>query len=269
MSNDYNSSSPTGAALQANRDAGRGSLVGYFPAGYPTLQGSIDAAIAMCKNGVDVLELGVPYSDPVMDGPVIQDATQSALNAGFKLRDVFTAVKAITDAVDTPVLVMTYWNPVLQYGVERFAADLAEAGGAGLITPDLIPDEASVWLEASEKHDLDRVFLASPSSSDARLARASELSRGFVYSVSTMGITGAREEVDKLARGVVAGVRRVAGEQNTCVGIGISTADQVLEVNEYSDGAIVGSAFVRAYQNGGLESLKNKVQELSANLNKS
>ena len=269
MSNDYNSSSPTGAALRANRDAGRGSLVGYFPAGYPTLQGSIDAAIAMCQNGVDVLELGVPYSDPVMDGPVIQDATQSALDAGFKLRDVFTAVKAITDAVDTPILVMTYWNPVLQYGVERFAADLAEAGGAGLITPDLIPDEAAVWLEASEKHDLDRVFLATPTSNEERLTRASELSRGFVYSVSTMGITGARDEVDKMARGVVAGVRRVAGEQNTCVGIGISTADQVNEVNEYSDGAIVGSAFVRAYQGGGLEALKNKVQELSADLNKS
>ena len=241
-----NSSSLTARRLKANRDAGKGSLVGYFPAGYPSVQGAIDAAITMCQNGVDVLEVGVPYSDPVMDGPVIQEATQAALDAGFRLKDVFATVKAITEAVDTPVLVMTYWNPVLQYGVERFAADLAAAGGAGLITPDLIPDEAGQWLEASEKHNLDRVFLATPTSSDERLQRASELSRGFVYSVSTMGITGAREEVDQLARGVVAGVRRVSPEQNTCVGIGISTANQVTEVNDYSDGAIVGSAFVRA-----------------------
>ncbi len=263
-----NSSSLTARRLKANRDAGKGSLVGYFPAGYPSVQGAIDAAITMCENGVDVLEVGVPYSDPVMDGPVIQEATQAALDAGFRLKDVFATVKAITEAVDTPVLVMTYWNPVLQYGVERFAADLAAAGGAGLITPDLIPDEAGQWLEASEKHNLDRVFLATPTSSDERLQRASELSRGFVYSVSTMGITGAREEVDQLARGVVAGVRRVSPEQNTCVGIGISTANQVTEVNDYSDGAIVGSAFVRAYQNGGLDALKQKVQELSSNLNK-
>ena len=260
--------SPTATRLKANRDAGRGSLVGYFPAGYPTLQGAIDAAITMCQNGVDVLEVGVPYSDPVMDGPVIQEATQIALDAGFRLKDVFATVKAITEVVDTPVLVMTYWNPVLQYGVDRFAADLAAAGGAGLITPDLIPDEAAEWLAASSKYDLDRVFLATPTSSDERLKRASELSRGFVYSVSTMGITGAREEVDQMARGVVAGVRRVAPEQNTCVGIGISTADQVDEVNGYSDGAIVGSVFIRAYQGGGLSSLKEKTLELSANLNK-
>jgi tryptophan synthase alpha chain len=262
-------SSPTANRLEANRDAGKGSLVGYFPAGYPNVQGAIDAGIAMCQNGVDVLEVGVPYSDPVMDGPVIQEATQAAIEAGFRLKDVFTTVKAITDVVDTPVLVMTYWNPVLQYGVERFAADLAAAGGAGLITPDLIPDEAKEWLEASTRHNLDRVFLATPSSSDDRLQRASDLSRGFVYSVSTMGITGARDEVDKLARGVVAGVRRVSPAQNTCVGIGISTADQVDEVNDYSDGAIVGSAFVRAYQSGGLDALKQKVQELSAHLNRS
>ena len=263
-----NSSSLTATRLKANRESGKGSLVGYFPAGYPSVEGSIDAAITMCQNGVDVLEVGVPYSDPVMDGPVIQEATQAALDAGFRLKDVFTTVKAITSAVDTPVLVMTYWNPVLAYGVERFAADLAAAGGAGLITPDLIPDEAGEWLAASEKYNLDRVFLATPTSSDERLERASELSRGFVYSVSTMGITGARDEVDKLARGVVAGVRRVAPEQNTCVGIGISTTDQVSEVNDYSDGAIVGSAFVRAYQSGGLDALKLKVQELSSNLNK-
>ncbi len=254
--------------LKANKSNGHGSLIGYFPAGYPTLEGSVEAAITMCQNGVDVLELGVPYSDPVMDGVVIQEATMAALDAGFKLKQTFEAVKAITSVVDTPVLVMTYWNPVLSYGVENFARDLAEAGGAGLITPDLIPDEAKDWLELSDKYSLDRVFLAAPSSSDERMKTACDLSRGFVYAVSTMGITGARNEVDANAKKVVANVRKASSTQNTAVGIGISTADQVTEVNQYSEGAIVGSAFVKAYQQGGVEALKDKVRELSSGLRK-
>jgi tryptophan synthase alpha chain len=260
--------SKTSDVLKANKAAGNGSLIGYFPAGYPTLEGSIEASIAMCQNGVDVLELGVPYSDPVMDGIVIQEATLEALGNGFKLKQTFEAVRAITEAVDTPVLVMTYWNPVLQYGIENFARDLVAAGGAGLITPDLIPDEAKEWLEISDKYALDRVFLGTPSSSPERMKTASELSRGFVYAVSTMGITGARAEVDANARKVVAKVREVSTEANTAVGIGISTADQVVEVNTYSDGAIVGSAFVRAYAEGGVEALKSKTIELSARLKK-
>jgi tryptophan synthase alpha chain len=256
----------TAQVLRERKNSGEGSLVGYFPAGYPTLEDSVEAAVTMCENGVAVLELGVPYSDPVMDGPVIQDATLTALSAGFKLSQVFEAVKQITSRVDTPVLVMTYWNPVIQYGVERFAADLEAAGGAGLITPDLIPDEAKDWLDASEKHNLDRVFLAAPTSTPERFATAAKLSRGFVYAVSTMGITGARKELDQLARGVVQGVRTADADQLTCVGIGISTPDQVSEVNEYSDGAIVGSAFVKAYAEGGIAALKHKVQELASKL---
>ncbi|MFM6963094.1 MAG: tryptophan synthase subunit alpha [Micrococcales bacterium] len=258
-------SSKVTARFEQNREAGRSTLVGYFPIGYPTLQESIDAAIAMCQNGVDVLELGVPYSDPVMDGPVIQQATGDALSAGFKLRDTFAAVKAVTEAVDTPVLVMTYWNPVLQYGVERFASELKSAGGAGLITPDLIPDEAGEWLEVSDAFHLDRVFLATPTSTPHRVQRACELSRGFVYSVSTMGITGARAEVDQNARKVVSAIRNANAETFTAVGIGISTAEQVLEVNKYADGAIVGSAFVRAYQNGGLPQLIETTKQLDPN----
>lgn len=260
--------SKTSDVLRANKAAANGSLIGYFPAGYPTLGESIEAAITMCQNGVDVLELGVPYSDPVMDGVVIQEATLAALEGGFKLKQTFEAVRAITSVVDTPVLVMTYWNPVLSYGIEKFAHDLAEAGGAGLITPDLIPDEAREWLEISDKYALDRVFLAAPSSSEQRIQTACDLSRGFVYAVSTMGITGARGEVDANAQKVVANVRKASSSQNTAVGIGISTAEQVAEVNQYSDGAIVGSAFVRAYQQGGVEALKAKVQELSAGLRK-
>lgn len=256
--------SKTEAILTANKADGAGSLVGYFPIGYPTLEGSIEAAVAMCQNGVDVLELGVPYSDPVMDGPVIQAATLEALEGGFKLSQVFKAVREVVARTEAAVLVMTYWNPVLQFGVERFAKELAAAGGAGLITPDLIPDEAGEWLRVSDELGLDRVFLATPSSSQGRVANTCNLSRGFVYAVSTMGITGARAELDAKARSVVASVREASTTALTCVGIGVSTAEQVAEINEYADGAIVGSAFVRAYQTDGLPGLVAKVRELRA-----
>lgn len=228
-----------------------GALIGYLPVGFPDLDTSVDAAVALLENGVDVLELGLPYSDPVMDGAMIQRATQTALSNGFRLRDGFEAVERIRSRVDAPVLVMTYWNPVVQYGVDRFAADLRNAGGAGLITPDLIPDEAADWMAASSANELDRVFLAAPSSSDARMRQAVAASRGFVYAVSTMGITGARADVDAAARGVVSRLRE-AGAENACVGLGISTPDQVADVLSYADGAIVGSRLVAALEEGGV-----------------
>ncbi len=249
------------SVIAERNSAAQGALVGYLPAGFPTLDGSIAAAVALAENGVDIIELGVPYSDPVMDGPVIQQATQTALAGGFRLRDGFTAVREITAQADIPVLLMTYWNPVLQYGVDRFADDLLAAGGAGLITPDLIPDEGSAWIAASDRTGLDRVFLAAPSSTDERLRQAVETSRGFVYAVSTMGITGARSDVDTAARTLVQRLRE-AGATSTCVGLGISSADQVAEVLAYADGAIVGSALVKALADGGVE----RVAEVAADL---
>ena len=254
--------SRTEETLLANKQSG-GSLIGYFPLGYPNLDASIEAAVAMCESGVDVLELGIPYSDPVMDGLVIQKATEEALENGFRLSEAFEAIKKITARVKAPVLVMTYWNPVLAYGVERFASDLADSGAAGAITPDLIPDEAAKWIAATDSHNLDRVFLATPSSSDSRVGNASELSRGFVYAVSTMGITGAREDLDAKAKEVVAKVRSNAPKSLTAVGIGISTEDQVRQVNSYADGAIVGSAFIAAYASSGIKGLTAKVRELA------
>jgi tryptophan synthase alpha chain len=238
-------------------------LIGYLPVGFPTLAASIDAAVALVENGVDILELGIPYSDPVMDGLVIQQATEVSLANGFKLSDAFEAVRQIRSRVQAPVLLMTYYNPVIQYGVERFAADLAAAGGAGLITPDLIPDEAGEWLAAAEKYDLDRVFLAAPSSSDERLRSAVEHSRGFVYAVSTMGITGARSDVDAAARTLV-GRLRDAGATHVGVGVGISTPAQVGEVVDYAEGAIVGSAIVKALGDGGVPGVVDCAQQLAA-----
>ena len=250
------------ATLDACRDEGRAALIGYLPVGFPSLDESIEAAIALVENGADIVELGLPYSDPVMDGLVIQEATQTALANGFRLKDAFRAVRAITERVSAPILVMTYWNPVVQYGVERFAADLAAAGGAGLITPDLIPDEAAEWIAASDKHDLDRVFLAAPSSTPQRLATAVERSRGFVYAVSTMGITGERADVDAAAHGLVERLRE-AGAQHVGVGIGISTSEQVREVQSYAEGAIVGSVLVKALSDGGVPAVAALASRLS------
>lgn len=239
------------------------ALIGYLPIGFPTLDESIEAAVALVENGVDVLELGIPYSDPVMDGLVIQQATEQALANGFTLADAFTAVSAVTARVDAPVLLMTYWNPVVQYGIDRFAADLAAAGGTGLITPDLTPDEASEWMTASEAHGLDRVFLAAPSSTDERLKLVIGASRGFVYAVSTMGTTGAREDVDVAARALVERLRAL-GVPHTCVGVGISQPEQVHDVCGYADGAIVGSALVRALADGGVPAVAALARSLAA-----
>jgi tryptophan synthase alpha chain len=251
------------AVFAKNKASGSETLVGYFPAGFPTTQESVDACVAMCENGVDVLELGVPYSDPVMDGLVIQQATEVALENGFKLGNVFEIVEAITARVSTPVLVMTYWNPVLQYGIRRFAEDLKKAGGAGLITPDLIVDEAGEWVRVSEELGLDRVFLATPTSTQERVNSLVAASKGFVYTVSTMGITGARADLDAKARSVVEKIRQAPDERYTAVGIGISTGDQVTEVNTYADGAIVGSVFVKAYQSEGISGLVELTKSLS------
>ena len=251
--------------IAQHRDDGRGSLIGYLPVGFPDLGTSIDAAIALAENGVDALELGLPYSDPVMDGLAIQKATEAAIAGGFRVRDVFTAVEAVRARVDIPVLVMTYWNPVVQFGVEAFADALVNAGGAGLITPDITPDSADEWIAASERTGLDRIFLAAPSSTDARLASTVAASRGFVYAVSTMGITGARANVDAAARTLVGRLRAV-GAENVCVGIGISSGEQVAEVLGYADCAIVGAALVTALSEGGVAGAAAKAAELASGI---
>ncbi|MGL4177990.1 MAG: tryptophan synthase subunit alpha [Dermatophilaceae bacterium] len=248
------------------RAEGRAALVGYLPVGFPSLEASLEAFRVLVEAGCDVVEVGVPYSDPLMDGSVIQDAAARALAGGTRVDDVFTAVRAVRDA-GAPPLVMTYWNLVLHRGVDRFAADLAAAGGAGLITPDLIPDEAEEWLAASDAHGLDRVFLVAPSSTPERLALVTAASRGFVYAASTMGVTGARTSVDADARGLVERVRAVAGLP-VCVGLGVSTGEQAAELAGYADGVIVGSAMVRALGSGaepadGLDALRTLTAELS------
>ncbi|WP_022916452.1 tryptophan synthase subunit alpha [Ruania albidiflava] len=233
----------TAGALEAARSEGRAALIVYLPVGYPDVDGSIEAARTAVAAGADIVELGLPYSDPGMDGVVIQQAVQAALDGGTRIRDVLRAVREVA-ATGAPTLVMTYYNPVLRYGVDAFAAALAEAGGAGLITPDLIPDEAGEWIAAADAHGLDKVFLVAPSSTTERLHLTAAASRGFVYAASTMGVTGTRATVGEKAQQLVQDTR-AAGAQRVCVGLGVSTADQAAEVAGYADGVIVGSALVR------------------------
>ena len=222
---------------------GRAALVGYLPAGFPDKETAIKAALAMAAAGADVIEVGLPYSDPLMDGPVIADAVYRALRNGTKVADVLDMVKAIADT-GTPALVMTYWNPVDRYGVDAFARDLAAAGGGGLITPDLTPEEAGPWLEASEKYRLDRVFLVAPSSTPERVSAITARCSGFVYAVSLMGITGTRDAVHEAAGATVSRIRAHTSLP-VAVGLGVSNRDQAAEVAGFADGVIVGSAFVR------------------------
>src|SRR5947209_9953805 len=226
----------------------RAALIGYLPTGYPDVPTSIDAMKALTDSGCDLIEVGVPYSDPGMDGPVIANAADVALHGGVRVRDTLTAVESIS-AAGGRALGMTYWNPVLSYGVDAFARDLAAAGGYGLVTPDLIPDEADDWLAASEQHQLDRIFLVAPSSTPQRLADTVAASRGFVYAASTMGVTGARDAVSNAAPELVSRVKEVS-DIAVGVGLGVRSRDQAAQIAGYADGVIVGSALVSALTDG-------------------
>jgi tryptophan synthase alpha chain len=232
------------AAFAKTKAEGRAALVGYLPAGFPTLADSIKAVDIMIDHGADIIELGLPYSDPVMDGPAIQRAADQALAAGFRTKQVFEVTEAVSGRV--PILVMTYWNLVERYGVDRFARDFKAVGGAGLITPDLIPDEAGEWIEASDAHDLDRVFLVAPSSTEERIGSTVAACRGFVYAQSVMGVTGARAATSAVAPELV---RRTRAHTDLPIGVGLGvrSGDQAVEIATYGDAVIVGSAIVNCY----------------------
>ncbi|MFN8195032.1 MAG: tryptophan synthase subunit alpha [Nocardioidaceae bacterium] len=254
-------------AFAAARAEGRAALVGYLPAGFPDLAGGIDAIRTMVDAGCDVIEVGLPYSDPVMDGPTIQAAAQQALDQGIRTADVLRTVEAVA-ATGVPVVIMTYWNPVERYGVDRFAADLASAGGSGLITPDLTPDSGAEWIAAADARGLDKVFLVAPSSTDERIAMTVAHCRGFVYATAVMGVTGARSTTSELAAPLVARTR-AATDLPIGVGLGVGTGAQAAEVAAYADGVIVGSAFVRTLldhagdHGAGLRALSTLTTELA------
>jgi tryptophan synthase alpha chain len=259
-------------AFDKARAEGRAALVGYLPAGFPTVEGGIEAVRTLAAAGVDLIEVGFPYSDPVMDGPVIQRASEIALRQGVRGADVMRTVAAAAQA-GVPVVVMTYWNLVERYGagggVDAFARDLSAAGGSGLITPDLIPEEADDWLAASEEHGLDRIFLVAPSSTDARIRSTVAACRGFVYATSVMGVTGARAVTSSAAPALVARVRASAAGLPIGVGLGVRDGAQAAEVGAFADGVIVGSALVTclldaADPESGLAALRVLTTDLAA-----
>ena len=258
--------SPVSAAFEKAAAENRAALVGYLPAGYPSADGAIAAAMVMAESGADVIEIGLPYSDPLIDGLVIQEAVHRALSAGTRVSDVLRTVEAVADA-GVPVLVMTYWNPVDHYGVDAFARDLAAAGGSGLITPDLTPEDAGPWLAAAAEHDLDKVFLVAPSSPRQRIELITSVCSGFVYAASLMGITGARATVSGLAASLVRRVREHT-KLPVAVGLGVSNGAQAAEVAGFADGVIVGSAFVQrllaaSSPRAGLEGVRELAAELA------
>lgn len=230
--------------LAQARKENRAALIAYLPSGFPTFTGGIAAIKSMVDNGVDIVEVGLPYSDPLMDGPIIQQAVTASLAGGSTISSVLETVKAVA-TTGVPTLVMSYWNPIEKYGVDRFASELAAAGGVGVITPDLTPEEAVAWINATNEHGIDRVFLVAPSSSDQRLRVVSDITSGFVYAASTMGVTGTRTTVSSAAADLVKRTRAVTTAP-ICVGLGVSTAEQAAQVATYADGVIVGSAFVKA-----------------------
>ncbi|MEU3222839.1 tryptophan synthase subunit alpha [Streptomyces sp. NPDC006976] len=230
--------------LATARAEDRAALIAYLPAGFPTVDGGIEAVKAVVAGGADVVEVGLPHSDPVLDGPVIQTADDIALRGGVKIADVMRTVREAYEATGAPILVMTYWNPIDRYGVERFTAELAAAGGAGCILPDLPVQESALWREHAERHGLATVFVVAPSSRDERIATITEAGSGFVYAASLMGVTGTRASVGAQAQDLVRRTRATT-ELPVCVGLGVSDAAQAAEVAGFADGVIVGSAFVK------------------------
>jgi tryptophan synthase alpha chain len=237
------------ARLAEVRAEGRAALVAYGVAGFPDLSVSLEAFRAMAEAGADVLEVGPPYSDPLIDGPVIQDAVRAALERGTRLDDVLALVGELSASVAAPVVLLVYYNLVAHRGPERFARELAAAGACGAVVPDLPPEEAGEWLAASAAAGVAPVFLAAPTSTEARLAALSAAGRGFVYAQASLGVTGLRAS---LAAGIDELVARVRAhtDRPVCVGIGVSDAEQAATVARFADGVIVGTALVRRRQDG-------------------
>ena len=250
------------------RSENRAALIGYLPAGFPSHQGCIDALTAMVEGGVDAVEIGYPYSDPVMDGPIIQAAAEISLRNGTGAAEVFATVKAI--AKIAPTLVMTYWNPIERYGVNDFLMELKKNGGSGVITPDLTVEESGMWLEASRTQGTNRIYVVAPSTSEHRLRLVTAATSGFIYAASLMGVTGTRTSVSSSARELVSRIR-LASDLPVAVGLGVSTAEQAHEVAQYADGVIVGSAFIRLLQESltledGVHQVRLLAEDLAQNL---
>jgi tryptophan synthase alpha chain len=241
-------------------------LIGYVPAGFPTIEGAKKIISAMIDGGVDAIEVGFPYSDPIMDGPTIQAAADQALANGTGAKEVFETLEFAAKLA--PAVIMSYWNPIEKYGVDKFSQNMSKVAGSGTITPDLTIEESKPWLTACTENSLNTIYVVAPSSNDQRLKQVVENCSGFVYAASLMGVTGARAQVSSAAESLVSRIRKFT-ELPVCVGLGVSTPDQARDVARYADGVIVGSAFINAVQKAadfesGLLAVKRLATELKA-----
>ena len=244
----------------------RAAFIAYLPAGFPTVEKSKAAIEVLVKNGVDIVEIGFPYSDPIMDGPIIQEAADIALANGTGASEVLE-ILGFTTNLKVPAVVMTYWNPIEQYGISKFADAIKSANGSGVITPDLSLEEAKPWISESNRAGIDNIFVAAPSSLPERLNHVASACSGFVYAASLMGVTGARNSVSSGAADLVARIRTTT-DLPVAVGLGVSTREQAKDVAAYADGVIVGSAFIKALQDApneeaGLAAVKELATELA------
>jgi tryptophan synthase alpha chain len=248
------------------RQENRAALIAYIPAGFPSQTGCAKAIQVLADAGVDAIEIGFPYSDPVMDGPVIQEAADVSIKAGTKAADVFAALKVAADT-GVAAVVMTYWNPIAKYGVEKFAQSIADNGGSGVITPDLTIEESDEWIAATEKSGINPIYVVAPSTSNERLKNVTAKTGGFVYAASMMGVTGSRDAVSSTANELVSRVRTVT-ELPISVGLGVSTREQAKSLAAYADGVIVGSAFIKLLldapsEQAGLDAISHLAKELA------
>jgi tryptophan synthase alpha chain len=223
---------------------GHKALIGYLTVGFPDIETTIRAAKSLAQAGCDIIELGIPFSDPIGDGPVIQAASHHALRNGVTPATCLEVASRLSSEIQTPLVFMSYYNPILSYGLERFCRDSAAAGIDGLIIPDLPPDESDELDAAALTSDLDLIYLLAPTSTPDRIALVAQKSRGFIYLTSVAGVTGIRNSVSSHLPKFIEGVRRLAGQPLT-VGFGVSSVQQAREITLYADGVIIGSKLLQ------------------------
>ncbi len=256
---------PLDRVLVKAKSENRAALIAYIPAGFPSIEGCKRVIKVLADSGVDALEIGFPYSDPVMDGPTIQEAADISLRAGTGAAEVFETVKFAHEA-GLPTVVMTYWNPIEKFGVEAFAKEMARNGGSGVITPDLTIEESREWKSATTSAGINTIFVVAPSTAEKRLGDVTAQCSGFVYAASLMGVTGARTTISSGAKDLVARIRTTT-QTPVAVGLGVSTREQAKDVAGFADGVIVGSAFIKILLNAGDEETGLKeVSELAREL---
>ena len=258
---------PLDQLFEKVRHENRAALIAYVTAGFPSVEGCKKVIKAFADGGVDAIEIGFPYSDPVMDGPTIQAAATQSLAQGTSADDVLGALKCATD-LGIAAVVMTYWNPIERFGAKAFAQAIADNGGSGVITPDLTIEESQKWIEATDNAGIHRIYVVAPSTSDSRLPQVTDKCGGFIYAASLMGVTGTRAAVSSGASDLVARIKKVS-KLPVSVGLGVSTREQAKSVAGYADGVIVGSAFINKLleapdEKSGLEAVTTLTRELAA-----